>query len=65
MGQFKPLLAETTVTALAPIQEKYNALMADRGYLESILKAGREKAGAVADSTLTRVKQSLGFSAPL
>lgn len=64
-GQFKPLLAETAVTALAPIQEKYNALMADRGYLESILKAGREKAAAVADATLARVKQSLGFSVTL
>ncbi|HIK46184.1 MAG TPA: tryptophan--tRNA ligase [Leptolyngbyaceae cyanobacterium M65_K2018_010] len=64
-GQFKPLLAETTVAALAPIQAKFNALMADRGYLESILKTGREKAGAVAIPTLTRVKDALGYSTPL
>jgi tryptophanyl-tRNA synthetase len=37
-------------------------LMADRGYLESILKAGEEKAAAVANPTLARVKQALGFS---
>lgn len=64
-GQFKPLLAETTVEALRPIQEKYNALMADRSYLESILKQGNDKAGAIAAHTLAKVKQALGFSHPL
>ncbi len=64
-GQFKPLLAETAVTALAPIQEKFHALMADRPYLDSLLKQGREKAAAVANLTLTRVKDALGYSRPL
>lgn len=64
-GQFKPLLAETTVTALKPIQDKYAELMADRGYLESILKKGNEKAQAIAAQTLTKVKDALGYSKPL
>jgi tryptophanyl-tRNA synthetase len=64
-GQFKPLLAETAVTALAPIQERFHALMADRPYLDSLLKQGREKAAAVANLTLTRVKDALGYSRPL
>ncbi|MGF1569594.1 MAG: tryptophan--tRNA ligase [Nodosilinea sp.] len=64
-GEFKPLLAETTVAALAPIQAKFNELMTDRGYLESLLKAGREKAEAIADVTLAKVKTALGFSTPL
>jgi tryptophanyl-tRNA synthetase len=64
-GQFKPLLAETTVMALAPIQAKFNELMADRAYLETILRTGREKAAAIAIPTLTKVKEALGFSAPL
>jgi tryptophanyl-tRNA synthetase len=64
-GQFKPLLAETTVAALAPIQTKFNELMTERSYLDSILRTGREKAAAVALPTLTKVKQALGFSAPL
>jgi tryptophanyl-tRNA synthetase len=64
-GQFKPLLAETAVTALAPIQETFHALMADRPYLDSLLKQGREKAAAVANLTLTRVKDALGYSRPL
>lgn len=64
-GQFKPLLTETTIAALAPIQDQYKAIMDDRGYLESVLKEGREKAEAVADATLTRVKKALGYSMPL
>jgi len=64
-GQFKPLLAETMVAALQPIQEKYQGLMADRPYLESILREGREKAEAIALNTLQKAKTALGYSQPL
>jgi tryptophanyl-tRNA synthetase len=64
-GQFKPLLAETAVEALKPIQEKYQAVMADRGYLESVLREGRQKAEAIANATLSRVKTALGYSKPV
>ncbi|MGC9527671.1 MAG: tryptophan--tRNA ligase [Limnospira sp.] len=64
-GQFKPLLAETAVERLKPIQERYKAVMDDRGYLESVLRSGREKAEAVANQTLSRVKDALGYSKPL
>lgn len=63
-GQFKPLLAETTVEALRPIQEKYQALMTEKGYLDSILKEGQEKASAIAQETLSRVKNALGYLPP-
>jgi len=64
-GQFKPLLTETTINALKPIQEKYQAIMDDKGYLESVLRDGREKAQAIANQTLTDVKSALGYSMPL
>ena len=64
-GQFKPLLAETAVNALQPIQEKYQAVMDDKAYLEKVLRYGKEKAEAVANETLTKVKSALGFSMPL
>jgi len=64
-GQFKPLLAETAIERLKPIQERYKAVMDDRGYLESVLRSGREKAEAVANQTLSRVKEALGYSKPL
>lgn len=64
-GQFKPLLAETAVTALEPIQQRYQELMADRTYLEGVLRQGNERARAIAAQTLTKVKDALGYSKPL
>ncbi|MBZ8179820.1 tryptophan--tRNA ligase [Oscillatoria salina] len=64
-GQFKPLLTETTIEALKPIQEKYQMIMSDRDYLKSILRDGRQKAEAVANETLARVKSAFGYSTPL
>jgi tryptophanyl-tRNA synthetase len=64
-GQFKPLLTEATIAALEPIQQKYRDVIDDKGYLESVLRDGREKASAVANATLLRVKDALGFSRPL
>lgn len=64
-GQFKPLLTETVISALKPIQEKYKSVRDEEGYLESVLREGREKAGAIANQTLAKVKSALGFSSPL
>ncbi|MBD2299895.1 tryptophan--tRNA ligase [Nostoc sp. FACHB-190] len=64
-GQFKPLLTETTINALHPIQEKYQQIMDDKGYLESVLRDGREKAQAIANQTLADVKAALGYSMPV
>ncbi|MBW4537683.1 MAG: tryptophan--tRNA ligase [Myxacorys chilensis ATA2-1-KO14] len=63
-GQFKPLLAETTIAALKPIQEKYDAIMDDQGYLESVLRSGREKASAIANQTLNKAKKAMGYTLP-
>ncbi|MEL6855884.1 MAG: tryptophan--tRNA ligase [Cyanobacteria bacterium J06607_13] len=61
-GQFKPLLAETTVEALRPIQEKYDELMGDRTYLLQVLAEGKDRAQAVAAPTLEKVKRAVGFA---
>ncbi len=60
-GQFKPLLAETAVEALRPIQTKYDELMSDRTYLHQVLTEGKEKAQAIAAPTLAKVKTAMGF----
>ncbi|MEM6452024.1 MAG: tryptophan--tRNA ligase [Cyanobacteria bacterium P01_D01_bin.105] len=60
-GQFKPLLADTAVEALKPIQEKYNELMGDRTYLNQVLADGKDRAQAVAKPTLAKVKKAMGF----
>ncbi|MBH8553456.1 tryptophan--tRNA ligase [Nostocaceae cyanobacterium CENA357] len=64
-GQFKPLLMETTIAALQPIQEKYQAITEDKGYLDSVLRDGREKAQAIANQTLADVKAALGYYLPV
>ena len=64
-GQFKPLLTEVMIETLKPIQAKYQAILAESGYLESVLQQGREKAETIANQTLAKVKTALGFSAPL
>lgn len=64
-GQFKPLLTETIIAALKPIQERYKEVMADKGYLESVLREGRQKAEAIASQTLRKAKTAMGYSMPL
>lgn len=64
-GQFKTVLSEATIEALKPIQQNYQAVMEDKGYLESVLRQGREKAEAIALSTLSRVKAAMGYSTSL
>ena len=63
-GQFKPLLAEATVNALEPIQARYRELMQDPTELDQVLSTGREKAETVANATLERVRDALGFAQP-
>jgi len=60
-GRFKPLLAEATVEALRPIQERYGQWRSDDASLRQVLERGRERAGAVAEATLARVRDALGF----
>jgi tryptophanyl-tRNA synthetase len=64
-GQFKPLLTETAIAALQPIQARYYELMNNRDYLDSVLREGASKASVVANQTLVRVKDALGFLPPL
>jgi tryptophanyl-tRNA synthetase len=64
-GQFKPLLTNTIIESLKPIQEKYQAITADKSYLDSVLRDGGEKARAIANQTLSQVKAALGYSLPL
>jgi len=62
-GQFKPLLAEAAVAALRPLQRRYSELRADPAALLQVLEQGRRRATEVADATLARVRQALGFLA--
>ncbi|MEM9451954.1 MAG: tryptophan--tRNA ligase [Cyanobacteria bacterium P01_E01_bin.6] len=61
-GQFKPLLTDTTIEALRPIQEKYKDITDEPGYVQSVLRSGKDKAEAIANQTLDKVKRAMGYS---
>ncbi|MCK4274717.1 MAG: tryptophan--tRNA ligase, partial [Dehalococcoidales bacterium] len=56
-GDFKKALAEVVVEGLRPVQERYNELTAEAGLIDSILKAGAEKARPLADKMLAEVQK--------
>ena len=60
-GQFKPLLAEAAVEALRPVQQRYEQWRQDSDAVAAVLREGEAKAAAVANETLDRVRQALGF----
>ena len=62
-GAFKKELAEAVVEVLAPIQERYRDIRAS-GELHAMLKRGAEKAADVADATLRRAMDRMGFVLP-
>ena len=48
---------------LRPIREESMRLMKDKAYLESVYRAGAEKASYVAEKTLRKVYKKVGFVA--
>ncbi|XID95819.1 tryptophan--tRNA ligase [Paenibacillaceae bacterium WGS1546] len=63
-GAFKKDLAEVVVQTLEPIQRKY-ADIRSSGEIGRILRDGAEKAGAVAERTLSAAKEAMGFLPPV
>lgn len=60
-GDFKTAVGEVCADALAPIQAEYNRLVADKAYLEQIMKAGAAEAAHDAARTLSKVRRKIGF----
>ena len=54
-GDFKQAVGESVVELLRPIREETERLLADKSYLESVYRAGAEKAAYVANRTLNKV----------
>lgn len=62
-GTFKPLLAETIVQYLAPIQARYLELTSEPERVLEVIRQGRERARVVAEETLSRASKAMGFVA--
>jgi len=59
--EFKTAVGEVCADKLDIIQTQYNTLIADKAYLESVLKDGAEKANYLANKTLRKVYKKIGF----
>lgn len=60
-AEFKKDLAEVVVEAIAPVQKKHDALMADGSYIQ-VLRDGARKAHEVSSAVLKRAKEAMGLS---
>ncbi|MGH7642826.1 MAG: tryptophan--tRNA ligase [Candidatus Dormibacteria bacterium] len=63
-GQLKAKVADAVIAALAPIQQRYQELMADHGQIEAILESGALRAREVAGATLAQVRNRIGLLPP-
>lgn len=60
-GDFKAAVGEAVADSLAPMQEEYKRLIADKAYIEKCMKEGAEKAYAASRRTLQKVSKKVGF----
>lgn len=60
-GTLKREVADAVIAQLEPVQAKYKQLIADKGYLESVLKSGAEAAQKRANKVLSKVYRKAGF----
>ena len=60
-GDFKLAVGEACADGLAPVRAEYDRLMADKAFLESVMKNGAEEAAYYARKTLSKVRRKIGF----
>ena len=61
-GTFKTAVAQSVIDTLKPVQDEYNRILADKAYLEGVLKDGAEKARYQANKVLSKVYRKVGFA---
>jgi tryptophanyl-tRNA synthetase len=60
-GDLKKQVAEMVIANLEPLQARYREIVAEPGYVDSILKQGAERAAPIARSTVKLVKERMGL----
>ena len=60
-GDFKLAVAEVTADALAPVQAEYARILADKTYVDEVLKSGAERASRLANRTVSKVYRKVGL----
>ncbi|MCG7584657.1 tryptophan--tRNA ligase [Photobacterium sp. OFAV2-7] len=62
-GPFKKDVGEAIVAMLEPVQAEYKRIREDRAYMDSVMKAGADKASERAAVTLKKAYEAVGFVA--
>ena len=60
-GDFKMAVAETTADAICPVQEELQRILADKAYVDGVLKEGAERAARLANRTVSKVYRKVGL----
>ena len=60
-GEFKLAVGESVADLLAPIQKRQEELLADKEYVDTIIKNNADHASYLAMKTLRKVQKKLGF----
>jgi len=61
-GHAKQELFEKLEETFGAMRDKYDELLADRAYLDSVLKEGADKAREIASQTISRLRNAAGIS---
>nr|WP_317402384.1 tryptophan--tRNA ligase [uncultured Gemmiger sp.] len=60
-GDFKMAVAETTADAICPVQDELERILADKAYVDGVLKDGAERASRLANRTVSKVYRKVGL----
>ncbi|NBI18216.1 tryptophan--tRNA ligase [Neglecta sp. X4] len=60
-GDFKPAVAEAVIGELRPIQERFKEILQDKDYLQRCCRENAEKAGSIAQRTVSKAMKKIGF----
>lgn len=58
---FKPALAELAVVKMAPVADEMRRILADKTYVDGVLRDGGERAGVLAEKTMKDVRAIIGL----
>ena len=61
-GKLKDRVSECVIETLAPLQSEHKRLMADKAYLQGVLKENADIANGMALRTLRKVQRKVGFA---
>lgn len=60
-GDFKIAVGESVVDILKPLQDRFNEIITEKTFLDSVIKENAEKAQYFSNKTLRKVQKKIGF----